>query len=114
MIKLIGYTWGELVGSAFKEYFTEPERAAAGVRPTLSQRSVTNYELVSKSRAGKRTVVSFNAGESSTRLGNVQTDHTRLGIADTSAGPSLSPGTMCARTPGSLGSIPSRNIDSSR
>ena len=62
MIKLTGYTRDELVGSSFKEYFTEPERAAAGVRKTLGEGSVTNYELVLKSKAGKRTVVSFNAG----------------------------------------------------
>jgi PAS domain S-box-containing protein len=62
MVKLTGYSREELVGSSFKEYFTEPERAAAGVRQTLSQGSVTNYELVLKSKGGKRTVVSFNAG----------------------------------------------------
>jgi hypothetical protein len=32
------------------------------VRQTFDDGSVTNYELVLKSRAGKRTVVSFNAG----------------------------------------------------
>src|SRR4029078_1393288 len=42
--------------------FTEPARASAGVRQTLDEGSVTNYELVLKSRTGKRTVVSFNAG----------------------------------------------------
>jgi PAS domain S-box-containing protein len=62
MIKLIGYTRDELIGSSFRDYFTEPERAAAGVRQTLAQGSVTNYELVLKSRSGRRTVVSFNAG----------------------------------------------------
>ncbi len=62
MVKLTGYTRDELIGSSFKDYFTEPELAAAGVRQTLAQGSVTNYELVLKSRTGKRTVVSFNAG----------------------------------------------------
>ena len=62
MIKLTGYTRDELVGSSFKDYFTEPERAVAGVRKTLSESSVTNYELVLKAKSGKRTVVSFNAG----------------------------------------------------
>ena len=50
------------IGSPFKDYFTEPDRAAAGVRETLAQGSVTNYELILKSKTGKRTVVSFNAG----------------------------------------------------
>jgi PAS domain S-box-containing protein len=62
MVKLTGYSREELVGSAFKDYFTEPTRAGDGVRQTLQDGSVTNYELVLKSRAGKRTVVSFNAG----------------------------------------------------
>jgi PAS domain S-box-containing protein len=62
MIRLTGYSRDELIGSSFKDYFTEPERAAAGVRQTLVQGSVTNYELVLKSKTGKRTVVSFNAG----------------------------------------------------
>jgi PAS domain S-box-containing protein len=62
MIQLTGYTRDELIGSAFKEYFTEPDRAAAGVRQTLAAGSVTNYELVLKSKSGKRTIVSFNAG----------------------------------------------------
>jgi PAS domain S-box-containing protein len=62
MARLTGYTRDDLVGSPFKDYFTEPARASAGVRQTFDEGSVTNYELVLKSRAGKRTVVSFNAG----------------------------------------------------
>ena len=62
MIRLTGYAREDLVGSRFKDYFTEPDRAAAGVRQTLALGSVTNYELVLKSKSGKRTVVSFNAG----------------------------------------------------
>ncbi len=61
MVKLTGYTRDELVGSSFKEYFTDPGQAAAGVRKTFGEGSVTNYELVLKSRGGKRTLVSFNA-----------------------------------------------------
>jgi len=62
MIRSTGYGREELIGSPFKDYFTEPDRAAAGVRQTLAEGSVTNYELVLKSKTGKRTVVSFNAG----------------------------------------------------
>ncbi len=62
MVKLTGYSREELVGSPFKDYFTEPARAAAGVRQTFDDGSVTDYELVLKSRAGKQTVVSFYAG----------------------------------------------------
>jgi PAS domain S-box-containing protein len=62
MIRLTGFTREELIGSSFMDYFTEPDRAAAGVRQTLGEGSVTNYELVLKAKTGKRTVVSFNAG----------------------------------------------------
>ncbi len=62
MIRLTGYRREDLIGSPFKDYFTEPVRAAAGVRQTLAEGSVTNYELILKSKSGKRTVVSFNAG----------------------------------------------------
>ncbi len=62
MVRLTGYGREDLIGSPFKDYFTEPARAAVGVRQTLAQGSVTNYELVLKSRGGKRTIVSFNAG----------------------------------------------------
>ncbi|HZT05533.1 MAG TPA: PAS domain S-box protein [Chloroflexota bacterium] len=62
MVNLTGYTREDLIGSSFKEYFTEPDRAIAGVRQTLAEGSVTNYELVLQSRSGRRTVVSFNAG----------------------------------------------------
>jgi PAS domain S-box-containing protein len=71
MIRLTGYSRDELIGSSFKEYFTEPERAASGVRQTLAQGSVTNYELILKSKAGKRTVVSFNAGTFKDTAGRV-------------------------------------------
>ncbi|HKV56442.1 MAG TPA: PAS domain S-box protein [Candidatus Binataceae bacterium] len=62
MIKLSGYSREELIGSIFKDYFTDPERAAGGVRRALSEGAVNNYELALKSFTGKRTVVSFNAG----------------------------------------------------
>ncbi|MBI3184214.1 MAG: PAS domain S-box protein [Myxococcales bacterium] len=71
MVKLTGSSREELIGSSFKDYFTEPSRAAAGVRQTLEEGSVTNYELVLKSRTGKRTVVSFNAGTFKDTAGRV-------------------------------------------
>ncbi|MBI3269965.1 MAG: PAS domain S-box protein [Planctomycetes bacterium] len=71
MVRLTGYGREELVGSPFKEYFTEPDRAARGVREALAKGSVTNYELVLKSRTGKRTIVSFNAGTFKDTAGRV-------------------------------------------
>lgn len=61
MVTVSGVPRESLIGSSFKDYFTDPERAASGVRRTLREGSVTNYELILTSSSGKRTLVSFNA-----------------------------------------------------
>ncbi|MGH7924715.1 MAG: PAS domain S-box protein [Candidatus Binatus sp.] len=61
MIRLTGEGRQKLVGSPFANYFTDPERAASGVRTTLEQGVVQNYELVLRSKAGAEAQVSFNA-----------------------------------------------------
>jgi PAS domain S-box-containing protein len=61
MEALTGCTRDELIGAPFKTYFTEPERADAGIKLVLGERKVTNYELTALARDGKRTVVSYNA-----------------------------------------------------
>jgi PAS domain S-box-containing protein len=61
MEALTGCTRDELVGAPFKNYFTDPERAQAGIRQVLTEGKVTNYELTARSRDGKETVVSYNA-----------------------------------------------------
>jgi len=58
---LTGCTRDELIGAPFKNYFTDPERAEAGIRLVLAQQKVTNYELTARDRDGKETVVSYNA-----------------------------------------------------
>lgn len=58
---MTGYARDELIGSSFKHYFTEPERADAGVKRTLAEGVVTNYELVLRHKAGRKSTVSFNA-----------------------------------------------------
>jgi PAS domain S-box-containing protein len=58
---LTGRTRDELIGAPFKSYFTDPERAGAGIRLVLSQKKITNYELTARDGGGKETVVSFNA-----------------------------------------------------
>ncbi|MBI4563729.1 MAG: PAS domain S-box protein [Planctomycetes bacterium] len=70
-VRLTGYSREELIGSLFRDYFTEPDRAVNGVREALARGSVTNYELVLKSKTGKRTVVSFNAGTFKDTAGRV-------------------------------------------
>ena len=61
MEALTGCTRDELIGAPFKNYFTDPERAEAGIKLVLIQKNVTNYELTASARDGKKTVVSYNA-----------------------------------------------------
>ena len=61
MEALTGCTRDELIGAPFKNYFTDPERAEAGIKLVLSEKKVTNYELTACARDGKKTEVSYNA-----------------------------------------------------
>lgn len=61
MEALTGCTRDELIGAPFKNYFTDPERAEAGIKRVLAENRVTNYELTAHARDGKETVVSYNA-----------------------------------------------------
>jgi PAS domain S-box-containing protein len=61
MCRMTGYSRQELMGSVFKRYFTEPDNAELGVRRTLAEGGVTNYELVLESMGGRKAKVSFNA-----------------------------------------------------
>ncbi|MBU0945544.1 MAG: PAS domain S-box protein [Proteobacteria bacterium] len=61
MEELTDCTRDELIGAPFKKYFTDPERAEAGIKLVLSEKKLTNYELTARDRNGKETVVSYNA-----------------------------------------------------
>jgi PAS domain S-box-containing protein len=61
MEALTGCTRDELIGAPFKNYFTDPERAEAGIKLMLREKKLTNYELTACARDGKTTVVSYNA-----------------------------------------------------
>jgi PAS domain S-box-containing protein len=61
MEALTGCTRDELIGAPFKSYFTDPERAEAGIKLVLSEKKVTDYELTACALDGKQTVVSYNA-----------------------------------------------------
>ncbi len=58
---LTGCTRDELIGAPFKNFFTNAERAEAGIKRALSENKITNYELTARAWDGKETVVSFNA-----------------------------------------------------
>jgi PAS domain S-box-containing protein len=61
MEALTGCTRDELIGAPFKNYFTDPIRAEAGIHRVLAEGKVTNYELTACARDGTHTVVSYNA-----------------------------------------------------
>jgi PAS domain S-box-containing protein len=61
MCRMTDYAREELIGSQFKQYFTEPDRADVGVRRTFAEEIVTNYELVLNTKTGRKATVSFNA-----------------------------------------------------
>jgi PAS domain S-box-containing protein len=72
MCRMTGYRREELIGSLFKRYFSDPERADNGVKRTFASGVVTNYELVLKTSAGRKATVSFNASVFRTAEGRVQ------------------------------------------
>jgi PAS domain S-box-containing protein len=61
MEALTDCTRDELIGAPFKNYFTDPERAEAGIKRVLSEKKVNDYELTACSRNGRKTEVSYNA-----------------------------------------------------
>ena len=58
---LTGCTRDELIGAPFKNYFTDPDRAEAGINRVLNEGTVRNFELTARARNGHLTVVSYNA-----------------------------------------------------
>jgi PAS domain S-box-containing protein len=69
---LTGCTRDELIGAPFKNYFTDPECAEAGIRRVLAEGKVTNYELTARARDGTLTDVSYNATTFHDRDRNLQ------------------------------------------
>jgi len=61
MVLLTGCTRAELLGTPFKNCFTDSKRAEAGLKQVLSEKSISDYELTIRCKNGKETTVSFNA-----------------------------------------------------
>ena len=61
MMALTGRTRDELIGTPFKNYFTDPELAEAGIRQVLSEKKLSDYELTVCAINGRETEVSYNA-----------------------------------------------------
>ncbi len=69
---LAGHAREELIGTPFKQYFTDPKLAADGIRLVVREGRVTNYELTVRSKDGAETVVSYNATTFNDQSGNLQ------------------------------------------
>ncbi|HEX7538080.1 MAG TPA: response regulator, partial [Dermatophilaceae bacterium] len=61
MLTLTGRTRAELIGAPFRDFFTDPARADAGIARVLAEHKVTDYELTVRARDGRETFVSYNA-----------------------------------------------------
>jgi PAS domain S-box-containing protein len=70
--EVTGVPQERLVGSAFADYFTEPERARAGYELAFSQDVVRDYPLTIHHASGRLTDVSFNANVYRNETGEVQ------------------------------------------
>ena len=72
MEALTGCTRGELIGTPFKNYFTDPAHAEAGIKQVLRENKVSDYELTARAQNGKETVVSYNASTFYDSTGTLQ------------------------------------------
>ncbi len=70
-IKATGIARGELVGTDFSEYFTEPEKARQGYQEVFAKGSVTDYPLTIRHKDGRLTNVLYNASVYRDMRGNV-------------------------------------------
>src|SRR5262249_18678984 len=61
MARLTEVPKDQLIGSSFDRYFTSADQAATGVRKTLREGYVTNYELTRRTPSGRELLISFNA-----------------------------------------------------
>jgi PAS domain S-box-containing protein len=59
--KVTGYSRGELIGTDFTNYFTEPEKAEKGYQEVFKEGFGSNYELEIQHKSGKITPVLYNA-----------------------------------------------------
>ncbi|MGB9175854.1 MAG: PAS domain S-box protein, partial [Methanoregula sp.] len=70
-IRVTGFSRGELIGTDFSDYFTEPEKAKAGYEKVFRYGSVTDYALEIRHRNGHVTPVVYNAAVYRDTAGNV-------------------------------------------
>ncbi len=67
-----GISRGNLIGSDFSDYFTEPEKARGGYKEVFSQGFVRDYPLAIRHTSGRITHVLYNATVYKNEAGDVQ------------------------------------------
>jgi PAS domain S-box-containing protein len=67
-----GCVRGEMLGSDFSNYFTEPDQARAGYKKAFTEGIVKDYPLAIKHTCGKITLVLFNATVYTNGSGEIQ------------------------------------------
>jgi len=58
---ITGYSHDELVGTPFKNHFTDPAQAEAAIKQVLMESKVTDFELTVRAKDAQQTMVSYNA-----------------------------------------------------
>ena len=69
---LTGCQRDELIGSPFKNYFTDPQQAEAAIQRVLTEDKVSDYELTARHKHDRETAVSCNATTFHDRDGKLQ------------------------------------------
>jgi len=67
-----GLTAEQLVGTPFRTYFSEPDRAESGIRTVLANGRITDFELTMRAKDGRQSVVSCNATTFTTGTGEIR------------------------------------------
>jgi PAS domain S-box-containing protein len=67
----VGLPRGQLIGSDFSDYFTEPEKARAGYHLAFAEGSILDYPLAIRHVSGRITDVLYNASTYRDEQGNV-------------------------------------------
>jgi len=56
-----GYSKDQLIGQSFSKFFTDPDRAQAGIEKVLAEGGLSNYDLSVATKDGREIPVSYNA-----------------------------------------------------
>jgi PAS domain S-box-containing protein len=59
--RISGYSREELIGQPFRQFFTDPDRAQAGIEQVIQEGRVSDYELTVVTKSGQKVPVSYNA-----------------------------------------------------